>query len=412
MSSLAERLRGIVQPHETARPTAAEVPTPDQAEAAADVLGGQWFEHGAHRFLIVDRSYAPGHRHGSMSIGDALPSGSGWSRFSLLGGHDDGTPLFVDLETTGLAGGAGTYAFLVGCGWFDRGRFRLRQFFLSSFSAERALLEALTDVARRASTLVTYNGKTFDLPLIETRYALHRLGTPLTDLPHVDMLHHARRLWRDREDGHRLGALEGSVLGHDREGDVPGFDIPARYFRYVHTGDARPLEAVLEHNRQDLISLALLTARAAQLLDEGAAGASTGSEALGVGRLFERSGQCDEALACFRRAEELGSVEVRADALKAAAVLLRRLRRYEQAAEAWQRLLDMEKCPSHLGREAAEALAIHHEHRLRNLLSARRLAVRSLHGETGHARRQATEHRLARLDRKLSEAGIDRPALF
>ncbi len=103
----------------------------------------------------------------------------------------------------------------------------------------------------------------------------------------------------DDDEGHRLSSLETSLLGHEREGDVPGFEIPARYFRYVHTGDARPLDAVLEHNRLDLLSLALLTARAAQLLDEGVTGAQTAREALGMGRLYERSGMTSDALACL-----------------------------------------------------------------------------------------------------------------
>ena len=170
--------------------------------------------------------------------------------------------------------------------------------------------------------------------------------------------------WRRR--GHRLSSLETSLLGHEREGDVPGFEIPARYFRYVHTGDARPLGAVLEHNRLDLLSLALLTARAAQMLDEGVTSATTAREALGIGRLYERAGMTSDALACFARAADMGP-GVCPDALYAHAVLLRRLRRYEAAASAWQRLLDLDDCPSRLEREAAEALAVHYEHRLRSL---------------------------------------------
>ena len=179
----------------------------------------------------MERSYAPGHRHGSISVADSLPPEDGWSRLGLLAGTPCGNNLlFVDLETTGLAGGAGSYAFLVGCGWFARGRFHVRQFLLSSFASERALLEAVGDLAGTVDAVVTYNGKSFDLPLIETRYALNRLTTPFAEMPHVDMLHHARRLWHGDEEGHRLSSLEASLLGHEREGDVAGFEIPARYF--------------------------------------------------------------------------------------------------------------------------------------------------------------------------------------
>lgn len=410
MSRITDRLRGIVRPGGLAE--AREQLPRAEAEDAAEILDGVWKQSGSHRFLVVERSYAPGHRHGSICVADSLPPQEGWSRLALLAGAEcGGNLLFVDLETTGLAGGAGSYAFLVGCGWFERGRFHIRQFLLSSFASERALLEAVTDLARAADALVTYNGKSFDLPLIDTRYALNRLPPPFEGMPHVDMLHHARRLWYGHDDGHRLSGLESSLLGHEREGDVPGFEIPSRYFHYVRTGDARRLGPVLEHNRRDLLSLALLTARAAQLLDEGVAAATTAREALGIGRLYERSGMTADALACFVRAADMGP-GVCAEALHAHAVLLRRLRRYDAAAEAWQRLLDLGDSPPRLQREAAEALAVHHEHRLRSLPSARRLAMQTLQFELTTTRRQATEYRLARLDRKLACVEQQLLALF
>ena len=429
MISLTDRLRGVVRPAGSG-PTGPGVSSgQDQSKGSADsaaaLLGGEWRDAGDHRYLVVDRSYAPGHRHGSMSVADGLPPQEGWPQLALLGGSScGGDLLFVDLETTGLAGGAGTYAFLVGCAWFDGGRFRIRQFFLSSFASERALLAAVSETAGRAATVVTYNGKTFDLPLIDTRYTLNRMQTPFASMSHIDMLHPARRLWRGddagREDsasarsdsrmgglataaGCRLSTLEQTLLGNEREGDVPGFEIPARYFRYVHSSDARPLGGVLEHNRLDLLSLALLTARAAQLLDEGAAGTVTAREAFGLGRLYERAGMNREALACFMRAVDMAPTKA-ADALRAQAVLLRRLRRYDESAAAWQRLLELRTGPPSFVREAAEALAVHHEHRLRNLLSARSFALRFLQLDATDARRLAAEHRLARLDRKLGQS--------
>jgi tetratricopeptide (TPR) repeat protein len=323
--------------------------------------------------------------------------------------------LFVDLETTGIAGGAGTYAFLVGCAWFDQGRFRVRQFFLTSFIAERALLQAVMDVARTAGTVVTYNGKTFDLPLVETRFTMHRMETPFATMPHIDMLHPARRLWRGRtadgssavdapgRDSCRLSVMEQSLCGHIREGDVAGFEIPARYFQFVRTGDARPLEAVFEHNRLDLLSLALVTARAAQLLDEGAPATRSAREALGLGRLYERGGLTTDAWRCYARAIELDDEDVvtRADGLRAHAVLSRRMRRFEEAASLWRRLLEMPQCPAPMRREASEALAVHLEHRLRDYQSAKGYAMTSLDASTSVARKEATLHRVARLNRKL-----------
>jgi tetratricopeptide (TPR) repeat protein len=157
---------------------------------------------------------------------------------------------------------------------------------------------------------------------------------------------------------------------------------------------------VLEHNRLDLLSLALLTARAVQLLDEGAAATDTPREALGLGRLYERAGMTEDALQCYTRASDLGP-PLRADALRAYALLARRARRFSHAAQAWERLLGLDDCPPHMEREAAEALAVHHEHRLRSLVSARTLALRSLNLNSAESRRRAAEHRLARLERKI-----------
>ena len=424
MNSIADRLRGIVRPAGGSKAQDLARDESDEQDPSHGRRSGRvrWTRQrfstvngrrpariasssliaATHPAIVMDRS---------RSLTACLRKKAG-PRLGLLAGTScGGKLLFVDLETTGIAGGAGSYAFLVGCGWFDRGRFHVRQYLLSSFASERALLEAVRDVAGDVDAVVTYNGKSFDLPLIETRYSLNRLTTPFADMPHVDMLHHARRLWHGDDEGHRLSSLETSLLGHEREGDVPGFEIPARYFRYVHTGDARPLGAVLEHNRLDLLSLALLTARAAQMLDEGVTSAATAREALGIGRLYERAGMTSDALACFARAADMGP-GVCPDALYAHAVLLRRLRRYEAAASAWQRLLDLDDCPARLEREAAEALAVHYEHRLRSLPSARRLAMRSLLLDMTHARREAIEHRVARLDRKLARVEPALPALF
>jgi len=390
---------------------------------------------------VVDRSYAPGHRHGWMSVADGLPPSDGfWPRLSLLAnaagsacpqrggtarsGRVEGNLLFLDLETTGIAGGAGTYAFLVGFAWFENGRFRVRQLVLTSFVSERALLESVVDIARHAGAVVTYNGKSFDLPLVDTRFTLHRMETPFRAMAHIDMLHPARRLWRGYDgsgsgadldgagrDSCRLSVLEQVLCGHVREGDVAGFEIPARYFRFVRTGDARPLEAVLEHNRLDLLSLALVTARAAQLLDEGAPATRTAREALGLGRLFERGGLTTDAWRCLNRAIELEADAVtRAEALRAHAVLARRMRRFDDAASSWRQLLEVGDCPASLRREASDALAVHLEHRLRDYQSARGYAAQSLRTDTSVARKQATLHRLSRLDRKINARPI--AALF
>ena len=143
----------------------------------AEVLGGAWQDAAGHRFVVVERKYPPGHRHGDVTVADGLPPSDGaWPALDLLARTScRDRLLFVDLETTGLAGGAGTYAFLVGCAWFDGGSFRIRQYLMSNPMVERSMLGAIAELAGDAGTVVTYNGKTFDLPLIETRYLYHRL---------------------------------------------------------------------------------------------------------------------------------------------------------------------------------------------------------------------------------------------
>ena len=446
MRSLAERLRGIVRPvpsshdhHVTESDGAATRPTyasdsgsDSPYQAVAEVLGGEWCDETGHPFLVVDRTYSPGYRHGRVAIADAAPPREGWGCLNFLmransdtrdgsAGSDRTDPqrcLFLDLETTGLAGGAGTYAFLVGLAWFDGCTFRVRQFFLASYAAERALLQAVRDVAQRNGIVVTYNGKSFDLPVLETRYVMNRMETPFTAMPHVDMLHPARRLWwgsgQDESDSCRLSVLERTICGHQREGDVPGFEIPARYFHFVRTGAVRQLEPVLEHNRLDLLSLALLTARATQLIDEGPVAPRIAREALGLGQLYERAGLTGEAKASFARAAVLPCEDVvtRAEALRALAIACRRAREYSQAAEAWQAILDLRGSPASVVREASESLAVHHEHRLRDPLSAKTFALKSLRLPATPTRREAIQHRLARLDRKLGSRAPGVAALF
>lgn len=335
-----------------------------------------------------------------------------------------GPLLFFDLETTGLSGGAGTVAFLAGCGYFDEEGFHTRQYFLSGYEAEHELLVSLGAFTRRFAGLVSFNGRTFDVPLIEMRYAFHRIESPFQSMPHVDMLPPARRLWRRRDLDNAgdpswgssraesascaLGALEEAVLGVQRFGDVPGMEIPSRYFHFLRTGDMTPLDAVLEHNRLDLVSLAALTATAMRLVEEGPSAVASASQALAMGTIHERCGRADLAEDYYVRAAGTSpgqAVQLRADALRRLALSRRRRRRFDQAAEAWVAMLD-----AGLGgaadREARLALAVHHEHRTRDLSEARRLARQALATETDGAACAALRHRLARIERKLERLKI------
>jgi len=389
--------------------------------AVGEVLGGVPIETPAGACLAIDRRYEAGRWHGRVRVGDCVVRDD--ASLGLLDGRlpPPETPgassrvVFLDIETTGLSGGAGTVAFLVGCGWFDDDAFQVRQFLLTSFAAERALLAAVTALVEPVSLVVTYNGKTFDLPVMETRWLFHRMETPFEGKRHFDMLHPARRLWRERrpdgawddgdEGGCRLSALERRLLGFERVGDVPGFEVPSRYFQFLRTGDARPLEAVLEHNRFDLVSLAAVVARGTALVEGGAAACADARESLALGKVLERAGRLEVAGACYARAATSRSPAVRADAWFRTAVLLRREGRHDQAAEAWGRIAALKGAGPALEaqrRRALEALAIHHEHRGGDLDAARMFALEALETDDRPRWQAAVRYRLDRLDRKLA----------
>ena len=389
--------------------------------AVGEVLGGVPIDTPAGPCLAIDRRYEAGRWHGRVRLGDCVVHDG--ESLCLLDRHlpppesaaGPSRVVFLDLETTGLSGGAGTVAFLVGCGWFDDDAFEVRQFLLTSFAAERALLAAVAALVEPVSLIVTYNGKTFDLPVMETRWLFHRMETPFDGKRHFDMLHPARRLWReprpddawrDREDGGcRLGALERRLFGFERVGDVPAFEIPSRYFRFLRTGDPRPLEAVLEHNRFDLVSLAAVVARGTALVEGGAGACADARESLALGKVLERAGRLEAAGECYRRAAASHSPDVRADAWFRMAVLLRREGLFDQAADAWGRIAALRGAGPALEaqrRRALEALAIHHEHRAGDLDAARMFALEALETDDRPRWQAAVRYRLDRLDRKLA----------
>ncbi len=430
MSDLVSRLRGIVRPggsstaglsgpareltYEPERPTQAIV----DPERVAAVLGGEALGEGRSACVRVRRRYEVDRRHGTLSI-----AACGCDRLELLPKLDGSLQacaaplLFFDLETTGLSGGAGTVAFLVGCAWFDEGALQLEQYLLTAYAAERALLAHFAERIAWCGTLVSYNGRTFDAPLLDMRWQFHRSRAPMGDKPHADMLHPARRLWRaratDPDGGCSLSTLEQVLFGVERVNDVPGFEIPSRYFRFLRSGDARPLEPVLEHNRFDLVSLAAVTARALTLVDCGSPACRDGWERLALGRMLDRLGEGDRAMMCFEDAAQDGDCDIRVEALARIAARHRRARRNAEAAEAWQQVFSLTREANGdgpraraLARDAAKALAVHQEHRARNLQAARELARAALNLERTRSGTEALEYRLRRLERKLGEGRL------
>ena len=424
--SLADRLRGIVSVGPRSAVTCSDRSS-DRPDRAADILGGHVVERAEGAVIIVDRHYAVDRSHGRVRIGDVvetLQSGSEALRVlhrawpSRTERDNLGRLVFLDIETTGLAGGAGTQAFLIGCAIVEDDELFVRQFLLPGFEHERAVLAELGAWTSADDTLISFNGRTFDVPLIETRHLFHRIACPLAEAAHIDMLHASRRLWKERpslagppldDDSCKLAVLERHLAGVHRVGDVPGFEIPSRFFRFVRDGDAFPLEAVLEHNRIDLVSLALVTARAIRLIEQGPSATTHARECLGLGRLYERAAMRDHAESCYAQAATPAArvgrePDARAEALRRLALCRRRAGRMAAAAEAWSEIVALPGCPSALRREAREALAIHHEHRSRDLQTARMFVLDALAETPAAARwREQARYRLRRIERKMGQ---------
>ena len=221
--------------------------------------------------------------------------------------------LFLDTETTGLSGGTGTYVFLIGLAHFNDGELVLRQHLLRDIGAEREFVEHLKKELEPFRACASYNGKTFDLPLLRTRFVMASRSELTVDESHLDLLHPARRLWKDRFGSTTLRQLEESVLDDGRITDIPGSLIPDAYFHYLRRGDEAIIAPVLEHNARDVISLvriadhvarAVLAARTGRAPDHAPA-------AFALARVFERTGELDAAFACYESAYYDGNNELR-----------------------------------------------------------------------------------------------------
>lgn len=398
MQSLDD-LRRIIRRIETRPPPRAA------REPIERVVGGEVVDTGAGALLVVRREYPLAHRHGHVGL-----DGVRRAPMELLGrmarlegpAPDPARLLFLDTETTGLAGGTGTYAFLVGAGWLEDDRFVVTQYFMRDLDEEPALLAALVPVLERAAALVTFNGGGFDVPLLETRFVLGRRRFP-GEVFHVDLLGPARRLWSGRLADCRLGTVEQDVLGFMRDDDLPGALIPTVYFEYLRRKRPDELPRVFEHNRHDILSLAALTGWVADAV-ERAPHPELDPEALaGLGRMLEGAAP-ERSLACYRLALDTGlPTPSRERLLLRLAHREKRLARWDEARALWEAAA---RSPREFDPRPWEEIAKVHEHRRRDLAAAREIVEQALALARRHrasARVQASfEHRLARLGRRLA----------
>ncbi|HBY61150.1 MAG TPA: hypothetical protein DEH78_15110 [Solibacterales bacterium] len=362
--------------------------------------GGREVETPLGRHFEIERLYERHKRHGSVSIHELEEIGAA-ALDDLTGAPVPAAPpeklAFLDTETTGLAGGTGTCAFLVGVGQVCEDGFRVRQFFMRDYGEEPSLLHALDRHLSQFEVLVTYNGKIYDQPLLETRYRLQRAAPPFERLPHLDLLYAARRLWKLRFDSCRLVELETQVLGVERQGDVPGEMIPFLYFDFLRTREAETLAPVIHHNASDILTLACLTKIVPAVFREPGHGA----EMVGLARWLRRQEKYEEALELLRRAMDSGlKDELLFRTLWDTAALERKCGRPDAALAV---LTELAAARSPFRAAALEELAKHYEHREKNHAMALEMTRAALE-QTGS---EALRRREARLARR-----VERPRLL
>ena len=280
--------------------------------------------------------------------------------------------LFLDTETTGLAGGTGTYAFLIGLAWWDAGALQVEQFFMRDFGEEHAILHEVAAHLAKRPVLVTFNGKSFDWPLLENRFTMTRSIAVPKLAAHLDLLHPARALWKLRLGSVRLVELERQVLdartlGWHREEDVLAALIPQHYFDYLRGGPAEPLAAVVRHNQMDLRGLAALVGKIDALLTSGVGDEVHSLDLFGLSRYLQRRGNSQRAHFACTQAIDLGlPKEYDRQARRELALSAKRRGEHEQAAKLWHELAADES----LGIYACVQLAIYYERRAKRLETA------------------------------------------
>jgi uncharacterized protein len=365
-----------------------ERPLPAQRVACGieHYVEGRLEQNAIGEYFVAGQTLPFGRPYGKMRVGDVSAADLRALELFL---EDNALPdaselVYLDTETTGLAGGTGTCAFLIGLGMIEGADFVVRQFFLRDYPDEKAILATLAQQLAGYKGLVTFNGKTFDVPLLETRYALARQRSPFGRMVHLDLLHPARRLWKLRLESCHLTNLEKEVLGITRRGDVPGSEIPGIYFDYLRTGDARGLQPVFYHNALDIITLAALTAELARLIgaelssghDYSPTERVHGLDLFSLSRIFERAGDTERSVSVCHRALDSGLPgPFEPLALWHLATQHKRRREYDQAVEIWE---EIARRQGEWFVEALEQLAIHAEHRRRDAGAAIQFTERAL----------------------------------
>ncbi len=387
-------------------------PQPRQSHPVEEIMAGRFIETGHGSTYLLEQDFPVNYIHGQIGlrISTTPHTIAEWAGDLKIAEQNPESMVFLDTETSGLAGGTGTFAFLVGAGRYTQDGFHLAQFFMRDPLEEPALLLALEDFFAPCQTIVSFNGKAFDVPLLDTRYILQGWKSPFTNLAHVDLLHLARRLWRDRLPSRTLANLEIQILHASRtDEEIPGWMIPQIYFDYLRDGDARPLQRVFYHNSMDVVSLAALLNHTSSLLEDPfSQPTSEYIDLAAVGRLLEDLGHTERATELYETClkAELPQ-ETYNDTLLHLSMLHKHNNNYKAAIPLWEQAASLRRI------YAYEELAKYFEHRAQNLEMALKWTLEALEyiGSSSLSSAEKNQwkpefqHRLLRLQRKISTQG-------
>ncbi len=338
MPSLSDKLKALGVQVGTDK--VVQQPQPKPAHALELAVSGQFSETAHGRIFTVEVQYPSDHILGQTPIlGSAsLKILAEWAKVPHAAEMVPGDFAFLDTEASGLSIGAGTFVTWITVGRFEGEVFRVAQFFLHDPVEETAFLAAFERFLAPCKAMVTYNGKSFDVPLLNSRFAMNQWPTPLNALAHIDLVHLARRVWRDRLAERRLGTVEKQILGLERTGeDVPGYMVPEIYNEYLHQGRIDRLAGVFYHNKYDVLSLAALMYHLAGMLADPMGAVEHDLDLLAVGKVYEDLGDPARAreiyTACLGRPLE---TEAWLEAVKRLAFIFKKEENWEAARKLWK----------------------------------------------------------------------------
>jgi len=360
-----------------------QINTPNQRQAPTllveydikDIISGEIID----QTFVVTHEFNANEKHGSITleqIHDIAPY------YLKLAGKDDNLmqidlrkSLFFDTETTGLSGGSGTYIFLAGFGFFENNKFFIKQYFLRNLGEEIFMLKSIRQLLNKFESIVSFNGKSYDLPLLQDRFTFHRIPFDSSIPLHFDLLHASRRIWKNSLSDCTLNTIEKQILHVYRKGDIPSYLIPQIYFEYLRKRDARPLKAVFYHNKIDILSLVALTIKLYGIHKAPVQQLNNRIDLLTLARHYENMGQWEKNIPIYKT---LLKSETNFERKKNISIQLaycyKKSGDFENAESIWKELI-------HEGNfriEPYEELAKYYEHHTKNLEQAHHIVQSAL----------------------------------